>query len=282
MAKKQRPGFMLYHEDIDDLGMLEAEDFKRLFLALAKYSQTGETETLGGGLDVLYRLMLRKIAKQDEAYEAACQQRQKAAESRWGARNADASACETTRKDTGACGSMREDAEACETMREDASACETMREDAEVCESMREDASACETMRDDAKHANRNLNLNLNLNLSPQNIEKQSVTRAREDAETEADDKIRDRCVRKLKEAGEKGDPFLEDGIAMLIGRHGSAKVERAVDRAVSDRSPNIQDVRNILLSWERTDEARDAFDGFCRDDGGDMDDDADREVKKA
>ena len=62
----------------------------------------------------------------------------------------------------------------------------------------------------------------------------------------------------------------------MLIGRHGSAKVERAVDRAVSDRSPNIQDVRNILLSWERTDEARDAFDGFCRDD------DADWEVKKA
>ena len=169
MAKKQRPGFMLYHEDVDDLGMLEAEDFKRLFLALAKYSQTGETETLGGGLDVLYRLMLRKISKQDEAYEAACQQRQKAAESRWGARNVDASACET----------MREDAGACETMREDASACETMREDAGACGSMREDASACETMRDDAKHANRNLNLNLNMNLSPQNIEKQSVTRAR-------------------------------------------------------------------------------------------------------
>ena len=252
MAKKQRPGFMLYHEDVDDLGMLEAEDFKRLFLALARFSETGEQETLGGGLDVLYRLMMRKISKQDEAYEAACQQRQKAAESRWGARNADASACET------------------------------MREDTEACESMREDASACETMRDDAKHANRNMNLNLNMNLSPQNIEKQSVTRAREDAETEADDEIRDRCVRKLKEAGEKGDPFLEDGISMLIGRHGSAKVERAVDRAVSDRSPNIQDVRNILLSWERTDEARDAFDGFSRDDGGDMDDDADREVKKA
>lgn len=247
MAKKQRPGFMLYHEDVDDLGMLEAEDFKRLFLALAKYSQTGKTETLGGGLDVLYRLMLRKISKQDEAYEAACQQRQKAAESRWGARNADAGACET------------------------------MRDDAEACESMREDAEACETMRDDAKHANRNLNLNLNMNLSPQNIERQSVTRAREDAETEADDEIRDRCVRKLKEAGEKGDPFLEDGIAMLIGRHGSAKVERAVDRAVSDRSPNIQDVRNILLSWERTDEARDAFDGFSRDD-----DTGDREAKKA
>ena len=256
MAKKQRPGFMLYHEDVDDLGMLEAEDFKRLFLALARFSETGEQETLGGGLDVLYRLMLRKISKQDEAYEAACQQRQKAAESRWGARNVDAGACET--------------------MREDAEACETMREDTEACESMREDAGACETMRDDAKHANRNLNLNLNMNLSPQNIERQSVTRAREDAETEADDEIRDRCVRKLKEAGEKGEPFLTDGISMLIGRHGSAKVERAVDRAVSDRSPNIQDVRNILLSWERTDEARDAFDGFCRDD------DADREVKKA
>lgn len=267
MAKKQRPGFMLYHEDVDDLGMLEAEDFKRLFLALAKYSQTGETETLGGGIDVLYRLMLRKISKQDEAYEAACQQRQKAAESRWGARNVDASACET----------MREDAGACETMREDASACETMREYAGACGSMREDASACETMRDDAKHANRNLNLNLNMNLSPQNIETQSVTRAREDAKTEADDEIRDRCVRKLREAGEKGEPFLTDGISMLIGRHGSAKVERAVDRAVSDRSPNIQDVRNILLSWERTDEARDAFDGFCRDD-----DTGGREVKKA
>lgn len=247
MAKKQRPGFMLYHEDVDDLGMLEAEDFKRLFLALAKYSQTGETETLGGGLDVLYRLMLRKISKQDEAYEAACQQRQKAAESRWGARNADAGACETMRKDAEACGSMREHAE------------------------------ACETIRDDAKHANRNLNLNLNMNLSPQNIEKQSVTRAREDVETEADDAIRDRCVRKLQEAGEKGDPFLEDGITMLIGRHGPAKVERAVDRAVSDRSPNIQDVRNILLSWERTDEARDAFDGFSRDD-----DTGGREAKKA
>lgn len=247
MAKKQRPGFMLYHEDVDDLGMLEAEDFKRLFLALAKYSQTGETETLGGGLDVLYRLMMRKISKQDEAYETACQQRQKAAESRWGARNADASACETMRNDAGA------------------------------CETMREDAEACETMRDDAKHANRNMNLNLNMNLSPQNIERQSVTRAREDAETEADDEIRDRCVRKLQEAGEKEDPFLEDGIAMLIGRHGSAKVERAVDRAVSDRSPNIQDVRNILLSWERTDEARDAFDGFRRDD-----DTGGREAKKA
>lgn len=267
MAKKQRPGFMLYHEDVDDLGMLEAEDFKRLFLALAKYSQTGETETLGGGLDVLYRLMLRKITKQDEAYEAACQQRQKAAESRWGARNADAEACET----------MREDTKACESMREDASACETMREDAGACGSMREDASACETMRDDAKHANRNLNLNLNMNLSPQNIERQSVTRAREDAETETGDEIRDRCVRKLREAGEKGEPFLTDGISMLIGRHGPAKVERAVDRAVSDRSPNIQDVRNILLSWERTDEARDAFDGFCRDD-----DTGGREVKKA
>ena len=236
MAKKQRPGFMLYHEDVDDLGMLEAEDFKRLFLALARFSETGEQETLGGGLDVLYRLMLRKISKQDEAYEAACQQRQKAAESRWGARNVDAGACET----------------------------------------MREDAEACETMRDDAKHANRNLNLNLNMNLSPQNIERQSVTRAREDAQTEADDEIRDRCVRKLREAGEKGEPFLTDGISMLIGRHGSAKVERAVDRAVSDRSPNIQDVRNILLSWERTDEARDAFDGFCRDD------DTGRKVKKA
>ena len=114
------------------------------------------------------------------------------------------------------------------------------------------------------------------MNLSPQNIEKQSVTRAREDAQREADDEIRDRCVRKLREAGEKGEPFLTDGISMLIGRHGSAKVERAVDRAVSDRSPNIQDVRNILLSWERTDEARDAFDGFCRDDTGG------REVKKA
>ena len=233
MAKKQRPGFMLYHEDVDDLGMLEAEDFKRLFLALAKYSQTGETETLGGGLDVLYRLMLRKISKQDEAYERTCQARREAAEKRWNVSDDDAN-----------------------------------------------DANACECMQTDANDANRNLNLNMNL--SPQNIEKQSVTRAREDAETEADDEIRDRCVRKLKEAGEKGDPFLEDGIAMLIGRHGSAKVERAVDRAVSDRSPNIQDVRNILLSWERTDEARDAFDGFCRDDGGDMDDDADREVKKA
>ena len=169
MAKKQRPGFMLYHEDVDDLGMLEAEDFKRLFLALARFSETGEQETLGGGLDVLYRLMLRKISKQDEAYEAACQQRQKAAESRWGARNVDAGACET----------MREDTEACESMREDTEACESMREDAGACETMRDDASACETMRDDAKHANRNLNLNLNMNLSPQNIEKQSVTRAR-------------------------------------------------------------------------------------------------------
>ena len=119
--------------------------------------------------------------------------------------------------------------------------------------------------------------MNLNMNLSPQNIERQSVTRAREDAQREADDEIRDRCVRKLREAGEKGEPFLTDGISMLIGRHGPAKVERAVDRAVSDRSPNIQDVRNILLSWERTDEARDAFDGFCRDD-----DTGGREVKKA
>lgn len=243
MAKKQRPGFMLYHDDVDDLGMLEAEDFKRLFLALAKYSQTGETETLGGGLDVLYRLMLRKIAKQDEAYERTCQARREAAEKRWNVSDDDAN---------------------------DANACNSMQTDAN-------DANACECMQTDANDANRNLNLNLNMNLSPQNIERQSVTRAREDAETEADDEIRDRCVRKLKEAGEKGDPFLKDGIAMLIGRHGSAKVERAVDRAVSDRSPNIQDVRNILLSWERTDEARDAFDGFSRDD-----DTGDMEVKKA
>lgn len=243
MAKKQRPGFMLYHEDVDDLGMLEAEDFKRLFLALAKYSQTGETETLGGGLDVLYRLMMRKISKQDEAYERTCQARREAAEKRWNVSDDDAN---------------------------DANACECMQTDAN-------DANACNSMQTDANDANRNMNLNLNMNLSPQNIEKQSVTRAREDAETEADDEIRDRCVRKLKEAGEKGDPFLEDGIAMLIGRHGSAKVERAVDRAVSDRSPNIQDVRNILLSWERTDEARDAFDGFSRDD-----DTCGREAKKA
>ena len=243
MAKKQRPGFMLYHDDVDDLGMLEAEDFKRLFLALAKYSQTGETETLGGGLDVLYRLMLRKIAKQDEAYERTCQARREAAEKRWNVSDDDAN---------------------------DANACNSMQTDAN-------DANACESMQTDANDANRNLNLNLNMNLSPQNIERQSVTRAREDAKTETDDEIRDMCVRKLKEAGEKWDPFLEDGIAMLIGRHGSAKVERAVDRAVSDRSPNIQDVRNILLSWERTDEARDAFDGFSRDD-----DTGDREAKKA
>ena len=246
MAKKQRPGFMLYHEDVDDLGMLEAEDFKRLFLALAKYSQTGETETLGGGLDVLYRLMLRKIAKQDEAYERTCQARREAAEKRWNVSDDDANDA----NDANACNSMQTDAN---------------------------DANACECMQTDANDANRNLNLNLNMNLSPQNIEKQSVTRAREDVETEADDAIRDRCVRKLQEAGEKGDPFLEDGITMLIGRHGPAKVERAVDRAVSDRSPNIQDVRNILLSWERTDEARDAFDGFSRDD-----DTGGREVKKA
>ena len=230
MAKKQRPGFMLYHEDVDDLGMLEAEEFKRLFLALARFSETGETETLGGGLDVLYRLMMRKISKQDEAYERTCQARREAAEKRWNVSDDDAN-----------------------------------------------DANACNSMQTDANDANRNLNLNLNMNLSPQNIEKQSVTRAREDVETEADDAIRDRCVRKLQEAGEKGDPFLEDGITMLIGRHGPAKVERAVDRAVSDRSPNIQDVRNILLSWERTDEARDAFDGFSRDD-----DTGDREAKKA
>ena len=266
MAKKQRPGFMLYHEDVDDLGMLEAEDFKRLFLALAKYSQTGETETLGGGLDVLYRLMLRKISKQDEAYARTCQARREAAEKRWNASDDDAEACDDMQmhaNDANACECMQTDAN-------DANACECMQTDAN-------DANACNSMQTDANDANRNMNLNLNMNLSPQNMEKQSVTRAREDAETEADDEIRDRCVRKLQEAGEKGDPFLEDGIAMLIGRHGSAKVERAVDRAVSDRSPNIQDVRNILLSWERTDEARDAFDGFSRDD-----DTGDREVKKA
>lgn len=78
--RRQRPGFMIYHEDVELLSNLAADDFKALTLALAKLSadlaqdQENEVPAFSGWSAALWGIVSAKVIRDHENYIAKCNQ----------------------------------------------------------------------------------------------------------------------------------------------------------------------------------------------------------------
>ena len=78
--RRQRPGFMIYHEDVELLSNLAADDFKALTLALAKLSadlaQNREIEVpaFSGWSAALWGIVSAKVIRDHENYIVKCNQ----------------------------------------------------------------------------------------------------------------------------------------------------------------------------------------------------------------
>ncbi len=76
---KQKPGFMLYHEDMAALHSLNDAQLGALIRAMTAYSETGEARPLEDGvLDMAFSMLRHKLDHDRERYEAICGKRSEA------------------------------------------------------------------------------------------------------------------------------------------------------------------------------------------------------------
>ena len=76
---KPKPGFMLYHEDVAALHLLDDAQLGALIRAMAAYSETGEARTLENDvLEMAFSMMRYKLDHDRERYETICEKRSEA------------------------------------------------------------------------------------------------------------------------------------------------------------------------------------------------------------
>lgn len=82
MAKGQKPGMMLYHDDIKAIAQMDGEAFKAVILALAALSEDGVDEAPEGMAGLAYGFMAPKIKRDSQEYEQLIEKRQNAGKAR--------------------------------------------------------------------------------------------------------------------------------------------------------------------------------------------------------
>ena len=83
---KQKPGFMIYHDDVEALTALPDVQIGRMIRAMAAYSMTGRRpQGLCGKLAFVFSMLAKKVDRDNERYEQICIRRQAAARKRWAA-----------------------------------------------------------------------------------------------------------------------------------------------------------------------------------------------------
>ncbi len=83
---KQKPGFMIYHDDVEALTALPDVQIGRMIRAMAAYSMTGcRPQGLCGKLAFVFSVLAKKVDRDNERYEQICIRRQVAARKRWAA-----------------------------------------------------------------------------------------------------------------------------------------------------------------------------------------------------
>ena len=130
MRENGKPGFMIYHRQISAMRHLEAESFKKMIMAFAEYSISGEVP---GGLDgaelSLFEMYCERLDHDAERYEqrvyAAALGGKRKAEL---ARKKKAEAC---KKQTEA-----DSAEVCQSLPKSAEACRSLPKSAEACRNL--------------------------------------------------------------------------------------------------------------------------------------------------
>ena len=86
MAKKKKPGFMLYHRDIEALAILSDAQFGALVRAAYRYSANSEPmEPPDPMLALAYGMMSNRIDEDGARYAEICEKRREAIQSRWDA-----------------------------------------------------------------------------------------------------------------------------------------------------------------------------------------------------
>lgn len=84
MAKGQKPGLILYHEDLHALEGMDGETFKTVILSLLSLSETGVDSNPGGMAGVAYAFMSRKVKEDNDSYQTTVEKRKAAVNARWG------------------------------------------------------------------------------------------------------------------------------------------------------------------------------------------------------
>lgn len=229
MAKKnteqaEKQGFLLYHEDLEDLSELDGEEFKALVLGLAQYSETGDEPDLKGALRTLFKMLKKKIDRQSERYAETVAKRKKAAEARW----------------NGAEDGMHMHANASKT-------------DAKGCTCIPVHQKSMQTMQTETETETIYPLLQNNNN---------NYTHAREDDPFAVDnvDNAEAQLDRMQEELG--CSPPDREVLRRLCAQYPPDQVIRAVTYAKKDgANATVLDVARILRVWKRKDEADDAFD---------------------
>ena len=73
-----KPGFLVFHEDVDALSFLDGADFKAMFMALNRFSRDGEVPaqgTLTPSAQIAFNLLSSKIIRDAERYQKLCDKR---------------------------------------------------------------------------------------------------------------------------------------------------------------------------------------------------------------
>lgn len=89
-----RQGFVVYHGEFDQLASLTDAQFRALFYALRRYSETGECTQLTGAAHMAFGFMTRSLDGDEQRYRARCARSRRANEARWGEKRMDAQGSE--------------------------------------------------------------------------------------------------------------------------------------------------------------------------------------------
>lgn len=227
MAQKEKPGFVLYHDDMANLEPLTDEECGKLIRAAAKYSQTGEIEQFDGVLAFALHMLIRKIDRDDQKYAETCRKRGKKKEP-------------TIKEDS----SLTND-EIDVFSNDEISTDNTTYDD--ICEHM---------ITYDDIIADKNAKYKYKDKYKPplKGYKKNNIShnaRAREDSEA------LEATLDALLDAGNDEVDIIAS-LSRLADRYTAQNVKRAALKSIRDGTPTIKDIRGILFSWEQNDMHRD------------------------
>lgn len=121
VSKPVKPGFMVYHGDLEFLSELSDAEFRAIIEGLDQFSQSGEVPSLAGASKMAFNFMAEKVKRDAVKYQKTCERNRKSAKMRWGnSGNDQPGATPPNNQDAPACDGMRSDAPACDGMRSDA------------------------------------------------------------------------------------------------------------------------------------------------------------------
>ena len=236
---KERPGMILYFDDLEAVGELSDAELGQLVRLLKDYELTGERQEPKGYVGMAYSFMIPKFERDRVRYIKSCKQRSDAAKKRWekvaAEREANANACES-------------DAEVCE---DDANVCgNDATAYAEVCESMQKE--------EEKENEEENKKEKENEHEHENETEEESTAPAQEageascggDGSVKLSSELISLIARYQEMSGERYALVKENFLA-LAKQYGTDWLSRATECAIKSGNMQISYLRGILRNWQ-------------------------------